>query len=572
MKPSIITPAFWRQVALCLTTSGLGAMGCHVLLRAGNLRAAEAAAPPAWGQWQAWGDQGDGTYRNPILPSDYSDLDCIRVGTDYYAISSTFQFSPGVIVLHSRDLVNWRIVGHVVPDLRELGPEFNWDRMDRYGRGIWAGALRFHAGKFWVYFGTPDEGFFMSTAENPAGPWEPLHSVLRAPGWDDGCPFWDDDGQGYFVCTQFAADSANGKKYNIHLFRLTADGRDLDRRSDVIIHQSPGSEANKLYKINGFYYHLYSEVRPGEGRVVMMGRGRSLYGPYETRQLSRGQRDAHEPNQGGIVDTPAGSWYFLTHHGTGSWEGRAASLLPVTWREGWPILGRPDATGIGTMVWSARKPTDGGPPTLPQTSDDFAAGTLAPEWEWNYQPRPDKWSLTERSGFLRLRAFRGLDGDNLLQVGNLVTQRVLRASNAVVIVRLEFAGLANGQHAGLSHFTALGRRDRPAASSASIGVGQVGTERAVEFSRDGRFTRGPVLTGETVWLKSTWGLEGESRFAFSTDGRTFTPFGPPYPFTWGSYRGDRIALFTFNNRADNGFVDFGDFRYSVAGPSPPGEK
>jgi beta-xylosidase len=566
---SVTTAALWLTLALCDTASGAGALWCLGLFSGANLSAAEAAAPSVWGQWKAWGDQGDGTYRNPILPADYSDLDCIRVGADYYAISSTFQFSPGVIVLHSCDLVNWRIIGHVVQDLRELGPEFNWDRMDRYGRGVWAGALRFHAGRFWVYFGTPDEGFFMSTAANPAGPWEPLHSVMRAAGWDDCCPFWDDDGQGYFVCTQFAADPTNGKKYNIHLFHLTADGRDLDRGSDVIIHQSQGSEANKLYKINGLYYHFYSEVKPGEGRVVMMARGRSPYGPYEARELSHGQRDAHEPNQGGIVDTPAGGWYFLTHHGTGSWEGRAASLLPVTWREGWPILGRPDAAGIGTMVWSARKPMDGWPTTLPQTSDDFAAATLSPPWEWNYQPRPDKWSLTERRGFLRLRAFGGLEGDNLLKVGNTLTQRAMRASNTAVEVRLELAGLADGQHAGLSHFSAERRPDRPAASSASIGVGQVGTERVLEFSRDGSFTRGPVLTGDVVWVKSTWGLDGESRFAFSTDGRTFTPFGQPYQLAWGSYRGDRIGLFTFNNRAANGFVDFGDFQYSFAGPSSP---
>jgi beta-xylosidase len=543
-----------------------GWLWCLILFGAGDRLAAQTVAPPAWGGWEAWGDQGDGTYRNPVLPADYSDLDCIRVGTDYYAISSTFQFSPGVIVLHSRDLVNWRIVGHVVPDLRQLGPAYNWDRMDRYGRGIWAGALRFHAGKYWVYFGTPDEGFFLSTAPSPEGPWAPLHPVMRAAGWDDCCPFWDDDGQGYFVCTQFATDPANGKKYNIHLFRLTPEGRDLVRGSDAIIHQSQGSEANKLYKIEGRYYHFYSEVKAGEGRVVMMDRSRSLYGPFETRQLSGNQRAAHEPNQGGLVDTPAGGWYFLTHHGTGAWEGRAASLLPVTWLGGWPILGRPDATGLGTMVWAARKPA-AGLAMRPQTSDDFTAAALGPQWEWNYQPRPDKWSLSERPGFLRLRAFPGLDGNNLLKVGNTLTQRVVRAKQAVVVVRLEFAALADGQHAGLSHFAAARRPDRPAASSASIGVGRVGSERAIEFSRDGIFTRGPALSGNVVWLESTWGLEGESRFAFSTDGRTFTPLGEPYQLAWGAYRGDRLGLFTFNNRADEGLVDFSDFRFTFAGPS-----
>ena len=110
------------------------------------------------------GDQGDGTYINPIIPGDFSDVDAIRVGNDFYAISSTMQFSPGMVILRSKDLVNWRIAGHAVSDVTQIGPEMNWDRMGRYGRGVWAGAIRFHAGKFWVYFGTPDEGLFMTSA------------------------------------------------------------------------------------------------------------------------------------------------------------------------------------------------------------------------------------------------------------------------------------------------------------------------------------------------------------------------------------------------------------------------
>ena len=163
-----------------------------------------AERPPAWGEWNTWGDQGTGIYHNPVLPADYSDIDCIRVGTDYYAISSTFQFSPGMVILQSKDLVNWRILGHAVTDLTQIGPELNWDRMNRYGKGIWAGSIRYHDNRFWIYFGTPDEGYFMTTATDPAGPWEPLHRVMNEPGWDDCCPFWDDDGQGYFIGTHFA--------------------------------------------------------------------------------------------------------------------------------------------------------------------------------------------------------------------------------------------------------------------------------------------------------------------------------------------------------------------------------
>ena len=518
-----------------------------------------AAVGEAWGQWATWGDQGDGTYRNPVLPADYSDLDCIRVGADYYGISSTFQFSPGVVILHSKDLVNWRTAGHAVSDLTQISPAMNWDRMDRYGRGVWAGAIRHHAGKFWIYFGTPDEGYFMTSAADVAGPWAPLHRLLPEAGWDDCCPFWDDEGQGWFVGTHFKDG------YKTWLFKLTPDGRDLVRETGRIINEGSRREANKLYKIDGTYYHFFSEWREGVGRYVMMQRAKNITGPYsEVRQLSHAQRDAMEPNQGGLVQTENGAWFFFTHHGTGSWEGRAASLLPVTWIDGWPILGVPGADGIGTMVWSGRKPVDGAPIAFPQGSDEFSSGPFALPWEWNYQPRADKWSLTERPGFLRLHAFRGLDGDNLLKVGNILTQRAVRAGSSAVVVRLELEGLVDGQHAGLCHFSATRRRENPAASAASLGCVQVGRERFLEFSRDGRFTRGPALTDSVLWLKSSWGQDGVSRFAYSLDGETFASFGESYAFVWGAYRGDRIGLFTFNPTADAGHVDVDWVRYDFS--------
>ena len=247
---------------------------------------------PKWGDWKSWGDNGNGTYGNPVLPGDYSDLDCIRVGDDYYAISSTFQYSPGMIILHSKDLVNWKVLSHVVTDLNQISPEMNWNKMNRYGRGIWAGAIRYHNKKFWVYFGTPDEGYFMSTASKAEGPWEALHTLLPEKGWDDCCPFWDDDGQGYFVGTNFSDG------YKIHLWKMTADGKELIKESDKIIYQSKGSEANKLYKINGIYYHFFSEVKK-DGRAVMMERAKNIWGPYEgPKQLSYSQKRFNEPNQG----------------------------------------------------------------------------------------------------------------------------------------------------------------------------------------------------------------------------------------------------------------------------------
>ena len=210
---------------------------------------------PTWGNWNSWGDQNDGTYCNPIIPSDYSDLDCIKVGEDYYAITSTFQFSPGITVLHSEDLVNWEICGHAVPDLTQIGPELNWDRMNRYGKGIWAGTLRHHEGRFYIFFGTPDEGFFMTSAPKAEGPWEPLTQLMSEKGWDDCSVMWDTDGKAYFVGTHFADG------YKTYLYDMSTDGKSIDLKSARLVNEGGYREANKLIKVGDWYYLVFSDHR-----------------------------------------------------------------------------------------------------------------------------------------------------------------------------------------------------------------------------------------------------------------------------------------------------------------------
>ncbi|MGB3005286.1 MAG: glycoside hydrolase 43 family protein [Chitinophagaceae bacterium] len=502
-----------------------------------------------WGNWQTWGDQGNGTYINPILPGDYSDLDCIRVGKDYYAISSTFQYSPGMVILHSKDLVNWKILSHAVDDITQISPEMNWDKMNRYGKGIWAGAIRYHNKKFWIYFGTPDEGYFMTSAKNPAGPWEPLHHILKEKGWDDCCPFWDDDGQAYFIGTNF------GDGYKIHLFKISADGKELIKESDKIIYQSKGSEANKLYKINGMYYHFFSEVKK-DGRAIMMQRSKSIYGPYtEVKQLSHSQKEFHEPNQGGMVQTQKGDWYFLTHHGSGGdWSGRIMSLLPVTWIDGWPIIGKAGADTIGTMVWRCTKPVKSLKIIAPQTNDEFNNSYLPPQWEWNYNPRKDRWSLTQKKGWLRLYAFKPIEQNNLLKAGNTLTQRSYRTAFNEVTIKIDISKMAEGQKAGLCHFGS------PNYSSFGIEYDSV---RFIAYNIKGVVTKGPVINANMIWLKSTWGLNGESRYFYSLDGITYNAFGDSYQLAWGAYRGDRIGIYNYNDKGENGLIDVDFFHYKI---------
>ena len=509
-----------------------------------------------WGDWQQWGEMKSGeSYRNPVIPADYSDLDCIRVGNEYYAISSTMQFSPGMTILHSRDLVNWEIAGNAVTDLTQISPAMGWQQMDRYGRGVWAGTLRYHNNRFYLFFGTPDEGYFMTSAPQAEGPWEPLVPLLSESGWDDCSAIWDEQGQAWFVGTKF------GDGYKTYIFRMTDDARSIDRNSARLINEGYGREASKLIYHEGYYYLIFSEHRDGVGRYVMAKRDRKMTGKFkEECQLLLPCREANEPNQGGIVEVPSGKkgeksqWYFLTHHGSGDWSGRIVSLLPVEWRNGWPMMGDTNKGEPGTMIWEMPMPTTvEGDKLYLQRSDDFDYDTFGPQWQWNYQPREDMYSLTERLGWLRLKAFRPIESDKLLKAGNTLTQRSFRSGRNEVTIRMDISHMADGQHAGLCHF---------AQHSGCLGVVRENGITYLEQRHDDYAERGVVVEGLYLWIRSTWGLDGQSHFSYSLDGDKFVAWGD-YPLSWGYYRGDRIGIYNYNNVADSGYIDVDYLHYEL---------
>jgi len=317
-----------------------------------------------------------------------------------------------------------------------------------------------------------------------------------------------------------------------------------------------------------------------------MERASRLDGPWETRQLIHVDKAVDkEPNQGGLVQipeehaqvtppnpaervvppmcgavsggscAPSGQWYFLTHQGTGDWEGRAGVLLPVSWIDGWPVIGRVGPDGIGNMVWRGPKPVQGFPRTDVWASDDFRETALPPEWEWNYQPRAEKWSLSERRGYLRLHAFPPLRPGDFRSVGNVLTQRSMRTSRNQVTALFDLNGMADGQEAGLAHF---------AATYCTLAISRTGHVARLVLNLNGTRSDGPQIRQQRVWLRSRWGYDGRSQFAWSIDGKTFHDIGAPYQLTWGSYRGDRVGLYTFNDSAEHGYVDIGRFHYTAS--------
>jgi len=483
------------------------------------------------------------TFANPVLPADFSDLDCIRSGNRFYAITSTLHCSPGMDVLESSDMVDWQVVGHVVEDTSVFGEDWTWKRMRRYGRGVWAGCIRERNGLFYCYFGTPDEGIFVATAKYPAGPWTPPHKMaFFGRGWDDTGVLFDGD-KGYLAVTQFGAG------YKTYVFELTPDGLEVVPESQTLINEGHGREANKLYKWNDTYYHLYSEVEGG-GRRLMMARAKSPKGPYsERRILSHPQREADEPNQGGFLVDDAGNWFFFTHHGHGQWYGRAASLLPVTWIDGWPIVGKPDEKGIGTMVWNPERPVMKNP-TVPRSPFPVprSPAFTSPEWAWNHAPRMEKVRLAERR--LELDAFKPLKAGDFFTVGNVFSKRSWRNETNEFSVVLDTARMAEGQRAGICHF---------GGTTSEFGVKMDNGKKTLYRKDSGaeEIDLGEIAQDE-VRLTSSWGLDGRSSYSLpsSPNFKLSTSNFPLYTLTWGKYRGDRVGVFTYNALGESGTAVF----------------
>jgi beta-xylosidase len=343
--------------------------------------------------WAMSGDQENGLYRNPVLFSDYSDPDVIRVGDSYYLVASSFHFMPGIPVLESHDMVNWKIVAHVFPRL-EIDPRYSMIGGDRYAQGAWAPSIRFHAGRFYVYFPTPEEGIFMSSAPSPKGPWTTPKAVLSGAGYEDPCPMWDDDGNAYLIHGRVGAGP-------LVLHRMSPDGTTVSKEGKTIVDNSvdlPTLEGPKLYKRNGYYYIFAPYGGVGKGSQAVL-RSRNIYGPYESRTvLERGNTSVNGPHQGGYVETPNGEGWFLHFSQRGGY-GRILYLEPVKWRDDWPLIGTPvkgSTAGEPVTLW--QKPNTGrnDPTTTPQTSDDFGdTKELGLQWEWNHNPNDSKWSLVE---------------------------------------------------------------------------------------------------------------------------------------------------------------------------------
>lgn len=492
-----------------------------------------------------WGDQGNGTFANPVLNADYSDPDIIRVGNKYYMTCSEFHFM-GMNILESEDMVNWHIISRVYDSI----PLPGYSEMKRYSEGTWAPALRYHEGKFYIYVCTPNDGLFMTTATSAEGPWEPLYCVKAIAGWEDPCPFWDEDGQAYLGRSKHRAGP-------IIVHRMSADGRHLLDEGKTV-YQGPIAEGTKFLKKDGYYYLSIPEGGVGKGWQTVL-RSTSIYGPYEgKRTLEQGSTNVNGPHQGSLVDTPDGEWWFYHFQETPS-LGRVLHLEPVVWRNGYPFIGKDyDGNGIGEPMKIVRKPNIRVKvqPMAPQSSDDFNSTKLGLQWQFNHNPENNNWSLTSRSGWLEITA---MAADSLRNARNQFTQKVMGCTGFAA-VKLDDKAMSEGQRAGIE---CIGKK------YTGFGVMIVGGEPAIYQEVCGKSERITYLGSErgTVYLRLELDeVSNVHRYSYSFDGRRYYPCGESFANYNKDWKGIRLGLYSYTTSGSAGKAYFDDFVYQHDGP------
>lgn len=509
----------------------------------------ENSANRSRGLWRP--DLGDGTYKNPVLFADYSDPDVVRIGGDYFLVSSSFNCMPAIPVLHSKDLVNWKIVNYVFGEL-PLPPY----RVPQHGKGVWAPSLKVHGDRLWVFFCTPDEGIMMSSTADPFGKWDPLTQVKQASGWIDCCPFWDDDGKAYLL-NAFAKSRA-GFNNLLQLCEMAPDGTSV--RNPRIVFNANGKhevmEGPKLFKRGGWYYITAPAGGITHGYQVVM-RSQNICGPYEDRIVLHEHGEINGPRQGNFVDTPAGDEWFLHFRDMGPY-GRVVCLEPVMWKNGWPIAGVDvDGDGIGEPVAVFAKPRAGADaaPCIPQTSDNFENGAPGLQWQWYANPRAEWRRPGARPGCLRLLAAERPSSGRMYDAPNLLLQKfpapAFRAT-AKLLPPSGFGGMAGLIVTGSSYAYLCLEAENGGLALCQYagGENEVGERKLAGVAL-------PAHT-EAVWLRVGVEADAACSFAYSCNGEDYLPLGSAFKAEKELWIGAKMGVFCTGGGRDD-YCDFDSF-------------
>lgn len=552
--------------SVCLASALALASGCATHAQAPQVSSA------AGKHWTA--DNGNGTYSNPLFYGEFEDPDVIRVGTDYYLAGTTMHMMPSVEILHSKDLVNWELIGYCTNKL-DLGPAYRLEGGNIYGAGIWAPCIRYHNGMFYIFCNVNRAGLEVFRSKSIHGPWE----RNQLPGRHDMSVLFDDDLNKIFIISSAGNRGPDGTTvYPIE--ELSADLRSFDTNAPkhqmVIPAGQRMGEGHHLYKIKGKYYDI--SAIPGGTVNQMIAHADSIDGPWEVTTMVDGESlgvtvatpvraQANDRglwlHQGGMCDTPSGEWWctIMSDHGS---AGRMISLVPITWDNGFPLIGLPGNLRKAPNTWI--KPNTGyaqEPKPTYVPDDNFDGGKMNPHWQWNHVPDDSKWSLTEKPGVLRLHS---LPATNFWWARNSLCQRP-PGPESIMTVELNTSGLQNGDNAGLALLSA------PYAGIAVVKSDTGTTLQMFQGSGGGRrgaapATATPPVFGATnppshLWLRVHCNFDTDKAvFSWSADGKKFTPIGSPFAMTFQltTFQGVRPALFNFNtDSVAGGYADFDNY-------------
>ena len=497
-------------------------------------------------------------YQNPILYADYSDPDVIRVGEDYYMVSSSFSYFPAVPLLHSRDLVHWEIINYCVPSL----PFEKYD-LPSHGSGTWAPSIRYHKDTFYVFVPLPDEGIFVARSKDPYGEFT-LNCLCEAKGWIDPCPFWDDDGRTYMIFAY--ARSRCGIKHRLDLVEIDEECTRLVGTPQTVFEGKqlgPTTEGPKLYKYQNYYYVLMPSGGVATGWQSAL-RATNIRGPYEYKiVMNQGSTPVNGPHQGGWVDTPDGSHWFVHFQDVGS-LGRIIHLQPLCFNGGWPFIGEEqNGDGIGEPVSEWDLPVNGQPEYRIAASDEFDGPKLGLQWQWQANPQETFYSLQENPGHLRLycRSF-GSRESLLWYAPNVLTQiPQSRCFTATVSLRLQA-----DRDGDLAAFGMTGHRYAYAALiREEEGIKlclYTGYVTKKEYEGEAR-EQCAVMLGygrSQVYLRLILQADDTYQFYCSEDGISYQAFGTACTLSKGTWTGAKLCLWAANqNHTESG--GFGDYDY-----------
>ena len=545
-----------------------------------------------------------GKYKNPVINADYSDPDVCRVGNDFYMTSSSFACFPGLQILHSTDLVNWKIIGAALTDDYPVLPEFrgtnlDWRKRIQHGNYVWAPSIRHHDGWFYIYWGDPDQGLFMTKTQNPADTWSKPVCVKPGKGMIDCCPLWDEDGKAYL--SHGCAGSRAGVKSVLFVAPMSADGTMVTGPSRIVYdghEDQPTIEGTKFYKRNGYYYIMSPAGGVKYGWQVIL-RSRNPFGPYEEYVgLAQGKSKINGPHQGAWIDTPSGEDWFL-HFQDKHAYGRVVHLQPAKWVNDWLVIGDDrDGDGCGDPVTQWKKPALKATENVqPREDDEFSATDLGLQWQFE-GPYSHYWYFCDANkSKLRLYGIQQPENyTNLADMQNTLMQK-FPAENFTVTSKLKFIPNPGNKNKGEEAGFIIKGLDYAAIKFVTTKEGcfmrfvkckdaMKGGKEVVEtempmtlVEQEKPYTQRyavddipqPRHTTQDIYVRAVVksagignGITSSAQFYYSTDGKKFTKIGSPFTVKEGKWIGAKVGYFNCRSSVSNdaAFLDIDWIRFT----------